>query len=280
MDVNCKTQDSKRERDLSISEHYDTPLPSSKSASPKFSTQPFNPVLMSSSLTLRRSPKESSHLMSSYLRFSNTVTPARSATRAAAPHTPRRQTLLAPRGSNCLRPCNTPPINVSCQFGVHTALRLHATAFSVGLILLRLQLNSLLVGFTSKGDQRYPAFQFLSETAFKRPERENARSHASGTNCECGRTSVAIYAFRGDNRVEVTEERSEVPCLSASLSVQDLLRVGGASGREGLRRTRPRWEKLERPLSADISLLSSESRSSEEGEVTMGGALVHGVESS
>lgn len=38
-------------------------------------------------------------------------------------------------------------------------------------------------------------------------------------------------------------ERREVHCLMASLSVHDFERVGGASGREGLRRTRPREEK-------------------------------------
>jgi hypothetical protein len=39
------------------------------------------------------------------------------------------------------------------------------------------------------------------------------------------------------------DERSEVDCLSVSLSEHDLERVGGASGRAGLRRTRPRAEK-------------------------------------
>lgn len=32
--------------------------------------------------------------------------------------------------------------------------------------------------------------------------------------------------------------------------MQDLERVGGASGREGLQRTAPRWEKWVRPLNA------------------------------
>ena len=59
-----------------------------------------------------------------------------------------------------------------------------------------------------------------------------------------------MYAFLGDIIVEATEERSDVACFRASLSVQDLLRVGGASGREGLQRTAPRREKLERPRSA------------------------------
>jgi hypothetical protein len=45
---------------------------------------------------------------------------------------------------------------------------------------------------------------------------------------------MVMYALLGWMRVDVTEERSDVPCLRASLSVQDLLSVGGASGREGL----------------------------------------------
>jgi hypothetical protein len=41
----------------------------------------------------------------------------------------------------------------------------------------------------------------------------------------------------------VREERREVDCFRESLSEQDLESVGGASGREGLRRTEPRAEK-------------------------------------
>ena len=36
-------------------------------------------------------------------------------------------------------------------------------------------------------------------------------------------------------------------CLTESLSVQDLLNVGSASARDGLRRTAPRSEKKPRP---------------------------------
>lgn len=39
------------------------------------------------------------------------------------------------------------------------------------------------------------------------------------------------------------EESREVACLRESLSEQDFESVGGASGREGLRRTEPRAEK-------------------------------------
>lgn len=82
-----------------------------------------------------------------------------------------------------------------------------------------------------------------------------------------------MYAFRGDISVDVTDERSDDACLSVSLSVQDLLSVGGASGREGLQRTAPSREKLERPRSAPAL-------SDKASDVMVGGALVHGVASS
>jgi hypothetical protein len=95
-----------------------------------------------------------------------------------------------------------------------------------------------------------------------------------------------MYAFRGLNKVDVNDERSEVACLRASLSVQDFDRVGRASGREGLRRRRPRWEKLLRPRRADTAFsIDDESelevalRSCEVADM-VGGALVHGVASS
>lgn len=101
-----------------------------------------------------------------------------------------------------------------------------------------------------------------------------------------------MYAFLGEIRAEVTDERTDVPCFRASLSVQDLLSVRGASGREGLRRTEPRWEKLERPRRAEIeasrwtsgrldrySELSVLALSMKDAEM-VGGALVHGVASS
>jgi hypothetical protein len=101
-----------------------------------------------------------------------------------------------------------------------------------------------------------------------------------------------MYAFIGEIRAEVTDERTDVPCFMASLSVQDLLSVGGASGREGLRRTEPRWEKLERPRRAEIeasrlasgrldghSELSIFTLLTKDAEI-VGGALVHGVASS
>jgi hypothetical protein len=79
-------------------------------------------------------------------------------------------------------------------------------------------------------------------------------------------------------RVDVREERREVACFKASLSVQDLLSVGGASGREGLHLTAPRREKLERPLRAPVG--SDEGDDGVVDDEMVGGADVHGVASS
>lgn len=106
-----------------------------------------------------------------------------------------------------------------------------------------------------------------------RPVREKARSHAVGTYCDAGRMREWRYAFLGDMIVEAVKERRDVACFRVSLSVQDLLRVGGASGREGLQRTAPRREKLDRPRSAPT--LSDPS-----SDEMVGGALVQGVASS
>lgn len=46
---------------------------------------------------------------------------------------------------------------------------------------------------------------------------------------------------------QVGKQRTLVSCLIDSLSVQDLLNVGSASAREGLRRTIPNSEKNPRP---------------------------------
>lgn len=64
--------------------------------------------------------------------------------------------------------------------------------------------------------------------------------------------------------------------MRASLSVQDFENVIGASGREGLHRTRPRWEKWERPLRADGTGLSGV----DWAEETVGMGEVQGVASS
>jgi hypothetical protein len=67
--------------------------------------------------------------------------------------------------------------------------------------------------------------------------------------------------------------------------VQDLDSVGGASGREGLRRTAPRREKFARPrrgaccVSSDWGGTVGE-YGDEEGDDTVGGVEVQGVASS
>jgi hypothetical protein len=89
------------------------------------------------------------------------------------------------------------------------------------------------------------------------------------------------------------EERREVHCLRAILSEQDFERVGGASGREGLRRTFPSSEKKPLPCkigkSGDIRAESAvEIEESGEDRVletssavpSDAGGIAHGVESS
>jgi hypothetical protein len=92
--------------------------------------------------------------------------------------------------------------------------------------------------------------------------------------------SVWMYAFASEIRRDTGAERSDVACARASLSVQDLLSVGGASGREGLQRTAPRWEKLERPRRAASGLLGVGVCIPSWLSWIVGGGLVHGVASS
>lgn len=58
-----------------------------------------------------------------------------------------------------------------------------------------------------------------------------------------------MYAFAGSMKRDVSDDRSEVHCLRAILSEQDLETVTGASGRPGFRRTMPSLEKCPRPKS-------------------------------
>lgn len=71
------------------------------------------------------------------------------------------------------------------------------------------------------------------------------------------------------------DESNEVDCFRAILSEQDLERVGGASGREGFRRTQPSAEKYPRPWSMVGSV---DGKLSE--EVAVEGGRSQGVESS
>jgi hypothetical protein len=54
---------------------------------------------------------------------------------------------------------------------------------------------------------------------------------------------VVRCRFWGEMKRDGREERRVRSWVEASLSLQDFERVGGASGREGLRRTMPREEK-------------------------------------
>ena len=136
-------------------------------------------------------------------------------------------------------------------------------------------MNSRSVGRILKGWKRYPALHSpvcVCLRALRRPEDEKARVQASGTYCEDGKVKDSKYAFRGLTSSDVVDDKSEVACFAASLSVHDLLSVGGASGREGFARTMPKSEKFERPRRADGSWSVGEER--------VGGALVQGVASS
>jgi len=230
-------------------------------SSPTLVIQPFNPPSITSLFTRFLSSNTPSLLTSSYLLLPKTRptadTPTSAATLTATLNIPLLQTALAPLASNCLRPCSTPPISVSCHPGLHIADKLLATAFSPAFTHRRLHSNSRLVGATLNSFHLYPPPHvpiISSETPFIRPERLNARSHAALTNCDSGSTNVLIYAFRGETRSDVVADKREKAWRRASLSVQDFERVGGASGREGLRRTVPRRSKFARPRSAAASL--------------------------
>jgi len=162
----------------------------------------------------------------------------------------------------------------SWRCGVHIADKLLGTGFAVDETARRLQPNSLLVDLMTKGLNAYPPVHVVSDTPAIRPERLNARSHAAGTYCDSGSTSVSIYTLLGEINSDVMLDRSDVACMSASLSVQDLLSVMGASGREGLQRTAPRRSKLERPRSAEDLVGFGVT-----GSMVRAG-FVHGVESS
>jgi hypothetical protein len=159
-------------RSSSAVDHSPSPNPSS----PAFRTHPCNPFALTSPLTLFLAPNTPSLLISPYVLFPNTsttpCTPTTAATCTHAFHIPRLQIALAPLASNCLRPCSTPPINVSWNPGVHTALMLLLTTL---FALRRENANSRAVVRTSKVWNLYPDFHIVSSTYRNRPERLNAR---------------------------------------------------------------------------------------------------------
>jgi hypothetical protein len=108
-----------------------------------------------------------------------------------------------------------------------------------------------------------------------RPDRLNARAQAVSLSCESGKTRAVRYAFCGETRRLVKDDNREAPCVRAILSEHDFDSVGGASGREGFKRTAPRLPKCERPRSAVVS-------GTESAVVwrMRGGGVIHGVESS
>lgn len=138
----------------------------------------------------------------------------------------------------------------SWKCGVYTALRLHGSNFSVGNTLRLECLNSREVGRTVKDLKTYPfphSDTVGSESLENRPEALKARVQASSTYWLCGRMSEVSRAFAEEMKREVREERRDVHCVRASLSVHDFERVGGASGLEGFKRTAPSRPKCERP---------------------------------
>lgn len=167
------------------------------SSSPVFFGQPFN-ALCISLFTLLLSNNKAVLFISAYFFFVlSTVAaapPSIAAIRTLSIHNPLLQIRLAPRGSSCFRPCNTPPMIVSCQYGVQTADRLLDTAFSPAASARLDHVNSVVVGFTVNGWNVYPPPHpsFVEQGKFlRRPVGEKARSHAWGTYCEAGRMRVA-----------------------------------------------------------------------------------------
>ena len=123
-----------------------------KFASPLFLIHPPRPYPWTSCLTALLASNKTCFFTSQYnasVKTSRTAgNPTTAAICTAKLHDSLLLILLAPLTSVCFLPCSTPPMSVSCQEGVQTALRLLATAFWAGAIPRRLQANSLLVGLT------------------------------------------------------------------------------------------------------------------------------------
>lgn len=82
----------------------------------------------------------------------------------------------------------------------------------------------------------------------KRPRRLKARVQAAAEYFAAGSIREDKYTFGlVSMKWYVGNDRRLVICFTESLSVQDLLNVGFASARDGLRRTVPRSEKKPRP---------------------------------
>lgn len=172
-----------------------------QSSSPSFLTHPFNTALISFfTLSLSTHAFTSPYVLCPFLLLlfsvaDNAVLPIIAAIARHSVHIARRDMRLAPRVSNCRRPCKTPPISVSCHVGVHTAERLLAIAFSGAAKPRRDHVNSRVVVLTVKGWNLYPPFQFswgfTFSTSLRRPEAEKARSQAEGTSWDAGRMRLS-----------------------------------------------------------------------------------------
>ena len=113
----------------------------------------------------------------------------------------------------------------------------------VGTACLLLNPNSRLEVFISKGLKEYPFCQSVRISFAILPLAENARVHPSSEHWDSGSITDERYALDGDMRTEVIDESRDVHCFNAILSEQDFETVGGASGRDGFRRTMPSAEK-------------------------------------
>lgn len=114
-----------------------------------------------------------------------------------------------------------------------------------------------------------------------RPAVLKARVVAVGTCWDSGSTRVLRYAFRGSRRSAAVAFRREVHCFRAILSVHDLLRVGGASGRADMRRLliryRPRHARGRTRLAAnDAELREIASTSKDNFSLSLSLILVPG----
>lgn len=132
-------------------------LPASNSKSPPaFLIQPVSAWLLTTCLTCNRSFSMSSPFNDAYVECDRTLwgaeTPSRAITSTTAFQIFLLQTALAPLGSTCFLPCNTPLIKVSCTPGAETHDMLLPFNSAGGRpVLRREKANSLLVVRTLNG---------------------------------------------------------------------------------------------------------------------------------